>query len=198
MLRLVFESLVEDAKPQFPAKFQQRFSNEVGVFSLTEVPNSTVMWAHYADRCRGIAYEFDTDDAFFSPVSSLPVAAGLVPIRYADLRPQVTLLDFDFGEEALSSRLLAMAFFTKSSEWSYEKEWRLVRPLEQASEVLENQYYFQLPSTALSAVILGPRSGAELGSVVRDSLQLDPAWAHVRLFNAVIHPQRYEIEIVSA
>lgn len=39
--------------------------NELGVISLTESYNNTLMWAHYGDEHKGVVVEFDFDVPFF-------------------------------------------------------------------------------------------------------------------------------------
>jgi hypothetical protein len=50
-------------------------------------------------------------------------------------------------------------FFTKQKQWEYEKEWRMVRVLDEATTVIKNEqgdvYLFELPPDCISQVILG-------------------------------------------
>ena len=94
----------------------------IRVSCFTEYPpTKLLMWSHYADYHKGLCLEYDLkdcDDETF---------CMLMPIIYQfNLQLQkddVKLSDFTY------SRLLQMILI-KSKEWSYEKEWRLIKSLD--------------------------------------------------------------------
>lgn len=45
--------------------------NELGVISLTESYNNTLMWAHYGDEHKGVVVEFDFSVPFFHLQSTI-------------------------------------------------------------------------------------------------------------------------------
>jgi hypothetical protein len=78
------------------------------------------MWSHYADEHRGFCIEYDTTDIEHPNLA--PVAYGASrAIKASDL--------FDWlikEDQAAYQRVFSTFFFSKSSEWKYEKEWREV------------------------------------------------------------------------
>jgi hypothetical protein len=87
-----------------------------------------LLWAHYADCHRGVAIEFDA-----SFKSEEPLFQTARPVKYQRQVPRAYSRK-DFIEDALGLKSLpaeAQAFLplllTKSIEWSYEREWRIVR-----------------------------------------------------------------------
>lgn len=95
------------------------------ILCLTESPNHVAMWHHYADCYRGVVLGFrcnDKNDNF------LLIAE---PIRYLQAKPDVYT---DSGlarilclkAMAASRETFQLATYTKSDDWSYEKEWRVV------------------------------------------------------------------------
>ena len=91
-----------------------------GVACFCERCDSSLMWAHYANFHRGFCAEYDMARITRSPLM-MPA-----PVLYAEERSLLTHLDID------SVRPDAIAYFirslvTKSAEWSYEREWRVVR-----------------------------------------------------------------------
>lgn len=128
------------------------FDQQVGILSLTESPMNLLMWSHYANEHRGMVIEFDEKHSSFNDRRSPNDEFGyLRRVKYTDDRPVGTLLDFDFAD----------FFLTKSTEWSYEKEWRILRPTSDAVRHYTASPYniclFRLPSTAIRRIILGAR-----------------------------------------
>ena len=94
--------------------------NTTGVSCLSEMEDSLLMWAHYANHHCGICVEYD----LFEINRTLNFTA--VPVIYSE---QKTCLDFldskSMGKGA--QQLLIQSLTSKSPEWSYEKEWRIIR-----------------------------------------------------------------------
>lgn len=103
----------------FRATFEDNRST-MGISCLSESDESLLMWAHYANNHRGICVEYDlmeiNNQLHFTPV----------PIIYSNERVCFNNLNTDTAEND------AFAFFlrsitSKSEEWSYEREWRIIR-----------------------------------------------------------------------
>lgn len=80
-----------------------------GVCCFSEDPINELMWSHYAKSHSGVCLEFD-----FSHTPSL--RDKLWPVRYASAMP--VLDSFDELPDAL---------LTKNVQWSYEREWRILK-----------------------------------------------------------------------
>ncbi|NSL57033.1 DUF2971 domain-containing protein [Uliginosibacterium aquaticum] len=83
----------------------------VGLLSLSELPDSPLMWAHYADTHRGVCLEFETSKWLFQ------LAWEVV---YQDTYPFVDTANQSYLD---IHRTVAC---TKATYWDYEKEWRIV------------------------------------------------------------------------
>jgi hypothetical protein len=88
--------------------------NKRGIACFSEVVDNILMWAHYADGHRGFCLEFDTKNMHFSKA---------FPVTYSDFLPTMHLTKVLIQEDD-DNNLMDM-ITTKSSLWSYEKEWRL-------------------------------------------------------------------------
>lgn len=94
--------------------------NTTGVSCLSESANSLLMWAHYANNHRGICVEYD----LLAINNVLKFTA--VPVIYSKERTCFDFLDpQSIEKDAL--KLLMQSLTTKSPEWCYEKEWRIIR-----------------------------------------------------------------------
>ena len=83
-------------------------------------------------------------------------------------------------------------FETKSDEWAYEKEWRMMRVLQGAEFRLEVVPHpiclFSFPADAIVEVVVGLRSSQEL----RDRLRtVSKGFPNAKLFQAQEHPSEY-------
>lgn len=89
-----------------------------GVLTLSATWKSGLMWSHYADEHRGICIEYDTRDLEHPQLMQVDYK-GARAIKTSDLyRWKVD------GDVDARDRVLHTYFYTKSSEWRYEREWR--------------------------------------------------------------------------
>ncbi|WP_425342775.1 DUF2971 domain-containing protein [Piscinibacter koreensis] len=123
------------------------------------------MWSHYASSHTGFVLEFDAHhDHFWQQRSPQDELRHLRRVVYRDTRPSATLTELDGFEW----------FLVKSSHWSYEREWRILRALSEAQKIIPAKPHpiclFGFPPSAISSVILGSRASAETLAQVEASL----------------------------
>lgn len=123
------------------------------IYCLTPLPDSTLMWSHYAENHRGICLEFAVDNEIFGNARE---------VAYRSEYP--CWLPHDPPDEGMIEVLL-----TKSDDWKYEKEFRIVA---RASTVnaelptLPGEHYLALPAGALRSVIIGCQGDFEAISIL--------------------------------
>jgi hypothetical protein len=83
----------------------------MGVYCLSADRASLLMWAHYSDCHKGFCLGFTTTHKPFAKAKEITYARKL-PVASFVVDPQ---------DEFIKKMLL-----TKSREWSYEKEWRII------------------------------------------------------------------------
>jgi len=117
--REVFLSATENDKRRFiqncVAEFRSRIAS-FGVCCFSEVWNSILMWSHYADKHQGICLGYE-NKGFEEQHPGV-----LNKVRYSTHYPDVRLgqIHRDFN------RMLEIYLLTKSVDWRYEREWRLI------------------------------------------------------------------------
>jgi hypothetical protein len=116
------------------------------IYCLTPHPDSTLMWAHYAERHRGICLEFSAKDPLFS---------GAFEVMYAENRPIIDWHSLANGTEMTEKMVLI-----KSSDWAYEREYRI---LARARE-FDQEPSLSLPKTTKDFLELS--SGAPTGIII--------------------------------
>lgn len=89
------------------------------VCSFSEIRNSILMWTHYADEFKGFCVGYNLQE-LNNDLTDL-----LLPVRYSDSLIEVDDTFFEGGGETNMS-LLMNSLTLKSSDWQYEKEWRLL------------------------------------------------------------------------
>lgn len=168
-------SKISEFSTNFSTKFQSVFAKameeKIGVLCLTESSENLLMWAHYADSHQGFVIEFDTDHSFFDQrVGRDDEFRHLRRVGYCDKRPALA-----FGETDDFLPLI-----TKSTDWRYEMEWRMMLPLSNAT-VIKGEgptaiHLFEYPRETIKSVTFGCRMAIEkreeILKVIADVIQL--------------------------
>lgn len=169
--------------PAVSSQMNRVFNDNLGIFCLTEDPMNLLMWAHYADHHRGVVIEFDETHTFFNrrkgPQDDL---RHFRKVNYTEVRPSVFLSRSD----------AIQVFYTKSREWAYEREWRLITPLTDA--VTKDQKpeglpiaLFELPSEAIVGVITGCRIDHIMSCDLARLIRRTPSFQHVKFQRVELH-----------
>lgn len=160
---------------EFKSEFRLGLEQQNGILCFSELDDHMLMWSHYADAHRGICLKFAANtDALRSARA----------VNYRKTRPVV------FACKPLSPRVVAHAFYTKSHEWSYEREWRLLSSAGPRAPRLS-----RIPDLgrALVGIILGARISAEDREDIRNWMRSLPPT--VLLYQARHSPKQYKVII---
>ncbi|MCO5298290.1 MAG: DUF2971 domain-containing protein, partial [Fimbriimonadaceae bacterium] len=164
-------------KQQLSQIMSASLNSKFGVLSLSEDPLLPLMWGHYAQGDRGFAIGFDSESDFFSPDDWQSLSKSVQPMSYSDAKPELI-------ERGNSEENDAAMLFTKPACWSAEREWRALRRLTGATQVIPKSPYdiclFNYPAAAVVEVVLGARIDAEMEAQIRKLLQ-NPDFVHVRV-----------------
>ncbi len=175
-----------------PSSLQNVFNSSIGALSLSEDPKNELMWSHYAEEHRGYILGFDSTHSYFNqPVSGSDELRYLRKINYTKTRPNINLMNTNGVE----------LFLTKSINWQYELEWRIIRPFTEATEVLDKNpypiYLFSFPEKAFSEVILGFRMSDEKKKIIQHKLANDDNYSHIKLYQAQLDESDFMIHLKS-
>jgi len=96
-----------------------RAREELRVACFSKTNQSILMWSHYAQNHQGFCIEYD--------FNGWECKKFLHPVHYVKNRHYVTGDFSDSLNPSLGNAIIDAALY-KSSEWSYEKEWRIVIP----------------------------------------------------------------------
>ena len=154
-------------------KVREETRNLIRIFSLSEEKNSLLMWSHYSSQHQGICieYNYSNFDAY---------RAFLHPVNYTNELFKLKSID------ELNPINLLMAAICKSSEWEYEKEWRIVAlPNHQINN---NCIEAPIPK----AIYLGTRFNLNSSFKQKQLLRIAKS-KNIPVFQMKIHPHEYKI-----
>jgi hypothetical protein len=127
----------------------------VRILCLAERPDNLLMWSHYAQQHAGVVLEFETK------LLEQSASSHAIPVVYSDVVPTPftyqQFLDWLLGQKGfpdVSEYPIALAF-SKSTDWSYEREWRFLKYEDPPKSGRHS--YFAFPADALVRVYFGSR-----------------------------------------
>ena len=184
-----FASTLKSLMPALHARFNAEMEKRVGILCLTEAPDDILMWAHYACSHEGFVVEFDPEASFFHQQrSEKDEFRHLRPVHYSNIRPLLTFDNADFR-----------AMLTKSEHWSYEREWRMMVDVSDASTVLtvggKNFHLFAFPPSSIKSVILGSRMPQARRERFVSMISGNPMLAHVTCYQATTDDTLFKLNI---
>lgn len=138
------------------------------------------MWAHYADNHRGFCVEYDitplknelafkhdyfryddTKEEYLDERREVILKGGLFPLIYTSNRVSIPISrlvklhsaeQLDLDNDNYYDELLYKTYITKSSVWSYEKEWRFI-----LDDKICDYYDNKIPFPYIKKIYLGCR-----------------------------------------
>jgi len=146
--------------------------DRAGIVCFSKVRDDILMWANYADKHKGLCFEFDgsSNCKFFGEAQ---------PVEYEDYTPVPLHEDRD--------RRMTRVILTKSKHWAYEKEYRIFRP-EMAGQSLD------FPVELLTGIIFG----CMMPDKIRESVKnwAEEGSCHVAFFEARLKIDQFRLDIV--
>ncbi|MCI9541021.1 MAG: DUF2971 domain-containing protein [Lachnospiraceae bacterium] len=125
---------IENFSEEMFQKVIEEMRKDVFVFCFSEVWDSILMWAHYANNYNGYCIEYDVKQVKKYMTDNLyPV---LYEKEYIDITDNLIKINDNTG---------IISNLAKAKEWNYEKEWRMVK-------YNKAPFYFKRP---LKSIYLG-------------------------------------------
>lgn len=170
------------------------YTDTVSVCSFSADDRNPVMWAHYADRHRGIVIEFDADSAFNpKDIESFE----LFPVDYSSPEPpKVTGIG-----AGLSAR---QSVRHKPTAWEYEAEWRATTtqrfPVQRhcmPTSIVDGApvNLFPIDPSGIRSVTLGARAPEPVRQIARALITQTEPLRHVELREASFPSSSYDMEV---
>jgi hypothetical protein len=147
----IIKEQLDDFESKYIGVINQSIENDdikklFKVSSFAEQNDLLLMWSHYAQNHTGFCVEYD--------IGSLdvdhPLTKSLYPIIYSDNLFDITEYYLHKSDEFPNLDYMIEGMITKSLEWKYEKEWRLL-----VIDDTENGIEFSMPKP--KAIYLGSK-----------------------------------------
>lgn len=197
LLRALVAILPSRQRLGFGLYLQRRFGETLGILSMSAVPDSLLMWAHYGDSHRGFAIEFDADHPFFHRGVNDGYIAVAKPVTYDSKRPAF-VMPGQVGEDWINLYLTRL-LLTKSPDWAYEQEWRMLLPLNEQAvwphAISGRNHLFKIPADAIQAIVIGNRCDVVTRRDIVDSVKTNAKLRHVYIRYAHIHSDQFAVTI---
>jgi len=185
-----------DAFKDFAKKCQTASSRYYVFLSLTKQCDNLLMWSHYANSHLGFVLGFDANSPFFAPGKG-KAKDGLRKVEYTESRYQYPP-NFDLLTPAKQEEASTGLLFTKSNDWAYEKELRILAHPEKATftKTLANGercHLFQFPPESLQKIIFGFAMPDCKRQEITDMVK--KKYPNAQLFQAKLHDDKFELKI---
>ena len=166
-------------------KSDEGINQTLGVLSLTIKYDNLLIWAHYANEHKGFVVEFDSNNDFFKPKEmDNNIYNGLQKVNYSPIRPYKLLVENEWEDILL----------TKSLEWEYEEEYRIIKRLNETEPIKGDMYLFKFPKEMIKAIYCG--CNMIVDDVIRISkiLDNDEELSHIKIYKARVSDKYYKLE----
>ena len=153
------------------------------VSCFSELNDSMLMWSHYANCHKGFCLEYDFTSL---PCSDIRTEL-LYPVIYQnDLLNVTQYMQID----VLKNNIFGLrAAITKSTEWEYEKEWRIVAPFE-TDNVKEMAWCVPLPKS----IYAGSKIKNDDYNFIRKYAEEND----IELYQAKMNKNKFKIDFIRA
>jgi hypothetical protein len=163
--------------------------DKYGIFCLTETRESLVMLTHYAKDHKGLVVGFNREHSFF--LQNSPYA-----VEYSNRIIPITINN---GLVRVNGRVNSVALhllFRKHTDWSYEKEWRLIKNLEDCNRLENNKdvYFLKIPNTSINNITLGANMPQNEIESICNKISTDNRWSHLTVYKAELSPKEYSLD----
>lgn len=164
---------------------------ESRVFCVTESFDNLLMWAHYADSHNGLVFEIKTLPEKDTPlIAAKKVVYEEKPILFFSIDEVINHVLFDVN---LNHKEVSYVNYAhrKSKIWNYEKEWRVVDPLNYKNKT-EKYVDHQFISEQIQGIYFGCKTCSKDIDEIRSlSIEINP---NVKFYKAKKRITEYELD----
>jgi hypothetical protein len=190
-----FQREIDDVRKNKEVNFKTKFittstkavNDSMGLISFSRRWNSSLMWAHYANSHKGFCIGFNSTAEFFSKHRNLDESPIIFhSVEYSNNRIKVPLLK---GEQVDPRVML-----TKSKDWEYEDEERLLVSLHLTDKVIPSFpfdiFLLKVPHLLIKEIILGRNINEEHA----EKLISFGRKHSIDIYRATISEERFDME----
>ena len=205
----LFEGLTCNINDQIVAHIDD-MNDLAFIKSFSEIKSSNLMWAHYANKYKGICIEYD-----FSKLNN-DILFHLFPVFYTNSKKEDMGLQYTIEEHLDLKQMnyercfpndvdylkdIMHLFLIKSKDWEYEKEWRLLFTYPQlynsADDVGDEDCpeFYNVHSQTISVenCIKSVYLGARIEKIKKDHIVEICKKLGIKVYSSVLAKEKYEL-----
>lgn len=138
----------------------EEYFNSIGILSLSKKWNNPLMWSHYTNSHRGFCIGFNEEHNFFKDFQSEFGIGNINKVIYESNRPFLELSSNKDGN-CISKKNMEI-LCTKSKDWEYEDEYRIIRRLNDPDLMVGDAFLYKIPHDAVAEVVIGLQADSKL------------------------------------
>ncbi len=184
-------SISEEEYAKFSAQFRKSHFSKYGILCFSSVATQPSMWAHYADRGRGVCVECELDDDI-----------NAYEMDYADERLVLDISVESYLDSPECKEHVIRIISRKHSSWSYERENRLIVDLADHRVLRRSTrggahgetsfHHVPIEIARIRRIIVGPYAGDGAEGLIRAAL-LKRSQQSVQVVRAKIHSREFSV-----
>ncbi|MEM5669933.1 DUF2971 domain-containing protein [Bacillus cereus] len=120
-------------------QLNKNMQKKIKICCFSEINDSILMWSHYANNHKGFCIEYD----FTKEGIDRSLTKQLQPVLYRDNLFNIGHYFHENGEK-MNPLVINYNAIVKSTEWSYEKEWRITYINERKKDIVRNYLVLKL------------------------------------------------------
>lgn len=159
----------------------------VAIMCFSETFKNILMWSHYADEHSGLCVGYNVDCDFFNSKYDCEYSENigeLRPVVYTEERP-LFILPCDLVNDTSD-------WFKKSIDWLYEKEHRILLPIDKAKIIATNPKIilgYKIEPINIKQIIMGCRMKSAHKQYIREALET----YDIEIIESKPHPSHYKL-----
>lgn len=207
-------SLPEDERKEFflnssrlsdPTYHQENFMDvsagvraSLGIICFTRREDNLLMWSHYANNHKGICIEFDANAPFFTGKYKNSCKGlfgqGATKEYYqnvGELKKVTYLKNRPLFIDPSDLQNDTESWLTKSEDWAYEQEYRILLPVEHTIHREDKQFY-KVDKESIKSVIIG----CQVGKSIKEEIYSICSELVISVKESFVNSSEYKLDIV--
>jgi len=171
-----------EIKKYFSTLYQSAFDNQrarIGVFSLSFIPDSELMWSHYAKSHTGYMLHFQINLEEYMNTAGIETTGIPIPVVYKNTRQTWNMVNYYKDREKHMYDLVRY----KSKAWEYECELRLLNTSKHG--------FLKTPNNWLKSIVTGINTEDKF----KNKLKSIGNELNIDVYTSIMSKDKYEILI---